>query len=198
MIGLFRRRDTRAMALGLGALCGLLVLAVGLGTSSWNGAVQIPAGLAVGLAVAALIPWLRRGLPSDIRLVWLTADEQDWLTRCGPLPDRTLLFLALRRDWGRRYRMDIFIDGLPVGQLRPGTGLLLPLRPGLRQMSASLGSRRHAVTETINSLPGLYAGFTIRVWGGRSPTLEIRRLSGDRPTLSRADVRLVHPAVSEA
>ncbi len=198
MLSVFRRRDTRRQALGVGGVTSLLCLAVGLGSSSWSPLLQPAAAVLAGVVVAALIVWTRRALPRDIDLVWLSVEEQDRLAAAGAPSDRALLSLTLRRDWGRRYRLDVFIDGSHVGQLRPGTGLLLPLRPGLRQMSASLGFLRRKVSETINSLPGTAAGFVIRCRGSRAAMLEIERLPAGQLFMSRHEVRLLRPRVSEA
>ena len=114
MMRLFKRRDTRVIALSVGAACGVACLSFGLGTSHWWPSIQGPAALAVGIAVAALTIWLRRALPPDTDLVWLGAEEQDRLLQAGPPPDRTLLYVAFRRDWGRRYRLDLFVDDVRV------------------------------------------------------------------------------------
>ncbi len=194
---LFKRRDTRTWALTMGGVAAAAIMLFALGTADWRPALQLPLGLAAGSAIGAAICRGRRALPPDVELAWVPQADVAALLRAGAPPDRSLLFVAFERDFGRRYRMDVLIDGTRVGQLRPGTAMLLPLRPGLRRMEAYLDRRASLVAETVNSIPGLYAGFTIRNGGTRTIELRVRRDGGPGPVLAPR-TRLVRPAVPEA
>ena len=193
----FKRRDTRTWALTLGGFAGLSVLVLGLGTPLWSPWIQLPLALLVGGGVGGAICRWRRHLPPDVELHWIDPAEAQRLADAGPPADRTMLHVTFARDLWRRYRLDVLIDGVRVGQLRPGTGFLLPLRPGLRVMSAYLDRPASTVQETINSIPGGYAGYVVRNTGSRAIELSVRRDSALRPVIPK-DVRLVRPAVPEA
>ena len=194
---LFKRRDTRFWVLALGGFPALGCLSLGLGTPLWTPIVQVPIAAAVWLVIGAGIMRWRRHLPPDVALQWIGCSEAKRLVAAGPPQDRTWLFVSFERDWMRRYRLDVLVDGKLVGQLPPGAGFLLPLRPGEHGMTAYLDRPVSTVSETINSFPGGYAGYHIRNSGGRTIKLEIRREVAARLTLPQS-VRLVRPAVPEA
>ena len=193
---LFKRRDTRAYVLALGGGPALACLLFGLGTPLWTPAIQIPVALAVWCAVGAGVMRWRRHLPPDVDLHWIDRDEAERLAAAGPPPDRTWLFVSFERDWMRRYRLDVLVDGQLVGQLPPGTGFLLPLGPGEHRMTAYLDRPVSTVSETVNSFPGGYAGYRVRNTGTRAIKLEIHREVAARLVLPPS-IRLVRPAVPE-
>ncbi len=193
----FKRRDTRTWAVALGGFAGLACMSFGLGTPYWWPALQIPLAAAVAGGIGGLIVWWRRRLPPDIDLHWLDPAEAARLVEAGAPPDRTVLYVEFERDWMRRYRLDVLVDGERVGQLPPGTGFLLTLQPGPHTVMAYLDRPRSAVTETVNSIPGGYAGFTVRNAGTRAIELSVRRDPASRLVLGKT-VRLVRPAVPEA
>lgn len=195
---LFRRRDTRLWVLALAGFASLLPLTFALGTSAYAPAIQLPLG-AVFFAVVALavLRW-RRALPPDIDLEWIEPGEAARLLAKPPPADATLLLVAFERDWPRRYRLDLMIDGQRAGQLPPGTAMLLTLRPGARTLQVFLDRPRTTVSEMVNSIPAGYAGYTVRNHGSRAIELEIRRIpGGGRPVLGK-HMRLVRPAASGA
>ena len=197
MLRLFKRRDTRVWALTLGGIAALVCLVFALGTPLWWPALQAPLAIVLGVAVAAFMVWRRRKLPPDVDLRWADPAEADHLNQASPPPDRTLLQLTFSRDFGSRHRLDVMIDGEHVGQLRPGTSFYLPLRPGLRKMVAWYDTPRASVSETINSIGGFHAGYTIRKTADRAIRLEIHRDSVVRSVPGK-HIRLVYPAVPEA
>ena len=192
---LFKRRDTRLWVFGLAGFASLLPLCFALGTPAYTPALQLPLGALVFAAVAAGILWWRRALPPDIDLTWIDPGEAQRLLAAPPPPDATKLFVTFERDWPRRYRLDILIDGQAVGQLLPGTGMVLKLQPGMRTMQVYLDRPFTAVSEVINSIPGGFAGFAVRNRGSRAIELEIRRMAGVGAPLLEKHMRLVRPTL---
>ncbi len=190
---LFRRRDTRLWVLLLGGFPALGCLSLALGTPEWRPALQAPLAVAVWCVVGAGILRWRRHLPPDLDLRWIGKAEAERLSTAGPPPDMTLLHVRFEREWMRRYRLDVLVDGQRVAQLPPGAAFLLPLRPGRHEVAVYLDRPVSTVTEVVNSIPGASAGYSVRNRGSRAIELEIRR----EATLP-ADARLVRPAVAEA
>lgn len=194
---LFKRRDTRLWVLGLGGFASLLPLTFALGTPAYTPVIQLPLGGLVFASVAAGILWWRHALPPDTELAWVDPGDAARSLAIPPPPNATLLFVAFERDWLRRYRLDVLIDGQHAGQLLPGTGMLLTLRPGARTLQVFLDRPRTAVSELINSIPGGYAGFTVRNRGSRMIELEIRRVPGGGAPALGKHMRLVRPATPD-
>ena len=69
----------------------------------------------------------------------------------------------------------MFLDGVRVGQLRPGTALVLSMRPGRHVLSARVWFRRLDLRDEINALPGTDSDFVIRGAGGKARTYEVDR-----------------------
>lgn len=195
---LFKRRDTRLWVLGLGGFAALLPLTFALGTPAYAPVIQLPLGALVFASVTAIILRWRHALPPDIDLARVDPSDAAPLLASPPPPDATLLFVAFERDWPRRYRLDILIDGQRAGQLLPGTAMLLTLRPGLRTMQVYLDRPRTAVSELVNSIPGGYAGFSVRNRGSRAIELEIHRIPGDGASRLGKHMRLVRPVAPRA
>ena len=93
----------------------------------------------------------------------------------------------------RHYRLDVLVDGQRVAQLPPGAAVFLPLKPGEHHVAVFLDRPVSMVTETVNSVPGTSAGYSVRNRGSRAIELEIRR-----ETTLPVDARLVRPALPEA
>ena len=190
---LFRRRDTRQWVLLLGGFPAVGCLSFALGTPQWTPLLQVPLSVAVGCALGACILRWRRHLPPDLDLQWIGSGEAERLRAAPPPPDRALLHVRFERDWMRRYRLDVLVDGQRVAQLPPGTAFLLPLRPGEHHIEIYLDRPVSTVKETVNGVPGTSSGYCVRNRGSRTIELEIRR----EATLP-VDARLVRPAVAEA
>lgn len=101
------------------------------------------------------------------------------------------------REWGRRGRMDVLVDDVRVGQLCPGTALLLPLQPGLHRLSVLLASPGRVTAERINGIPGAQAGFMVRVEGSRTFSLAMERLDPGATLRALGGVRLVRVAMPD-
>ena len=188
---LFRRRDTRLWVVGLGGFAAMLPLTFALGTPDYAPAVQIPLGVIVFTAVAAAILRWRRALPPDLDLEWVAPDEAARLLAAPPLAEATRLFVSFERDWLRRARLDLLVDGERVGQLPPGTAMLVPLPLGLRSVQAFLDRPRTAVSELVNAIPGGSASYSVRNRGSRAIELEFRRVAGGGPPVLGRHMRLV-------
>ena len=188
---LFRRRDTRLWVLGLAGFAAVLPLTFALGTPDYAPAVQIPLGAIVFAAVAAAILRWRRGLPPDLDLDWVAPDEAAHLLAAPPPPDATRLFVAFERDWPRRARLDLLVDGERVGQLPPGTAMLVSLPLGLRTVQVFLDRPRTAMSELVNAIPGGSASYSVRNRGSRTIQLEFRRVAGGGPPVLGRHMRLV-------
>ncbi len=193
---LFKRRDTRVWALTMGGMAAVFCLCFAMGTPDWRPVTQGVLALAGGIGVGGLICRHRRHLPPDVDLQWIDPAEAQRLAQAGAPPGHALLFVSFAADWGARHRLDVLIDGEQVGQLRPGTGFLLPLRPGLRRMTAFLDRPQTTVSETVNSFPGGYAGFVVRKAAGRAIQLSIQRGGAAGPVIA-PPMRLVRPAIPE-
>ena len=188
---LFKRRDTQLWVLLLGGFPALGCLSFALGTPQWMPAVQIPLAASVWCVIGAGILYWRRNLPPDLHLQWIDPAEAERLRAAGPLPDQMLVHVRFEPDWGRRYRLDVLVDGQRVAQLPPGTACLLPLRPGGHEIGMYLDRPVSRVTELVNAIPGVSAGYCVRNRGIRTIELEIRR-EANLP----ANIRLVRPAMT--
>ena len=150
----------------------LLPLTFAPSTPEYSPAVQIPLDMVVFTVAAAAILRRRRALPPDLDLGWVA-------------PDATVLFVASERDRLRRARLDLVVDGRRVGQLPPGTAMLVPVQPGLRSVQVFLDRLRTAVSDRVNAVPG-GASHSVRNRDSRPVELEFRRvLGGGRPVLRR-------------
>ena len=78
------------------------------------------------------------------------------------------------------YRLDVVVDGVRIGQLRPGTAFVVPIRLGQHVLSARVWLRRLELRDQINALPGTDSDFVIRGSGGtsRSYAVDRHRLPG--------------------
>ena len=188
---LFRRRDTRLWVLGLGGLAALLPLTFALGTPGYAPAVQVPLSMVVFAVAAATILRWRRALPPDLDLDWVAPDEAAHLLAAPPPPDATRLFVSFEHDGLRRARLDLLVAGQRVGQLPPGTAMLVSLPPGLQTVEVYLDRPRTAVSELVNAIPGGIASYTVRNRGSRAIELEFRRVPGGEPPLLERHMRLV-------
>ena len=190
---LFKRRDTRFYVLALGGFVSLFPLVAGLGTPAYTPVVQFPLAILTFAVVTAAILWWRRALPPDVELTWINPSDAARLLAEPAPPDATRVFIVFERDWLRRYRLDVLVDGQHAGQLPPGTGMLLKLQPGPHTLQVFLDRPRTATTELINSIPGGDARYTVRNHGSRTIDLELRRIPGDGPLLLKKGMRLVQP-----
>ncbi len=192
----FKRHDTAALSIFAALFVGGAVLALGLGTPGWDWRGQAPWAAVLGLAAGATPVWLRRGFPPDVPLVWIGTEETKRLLASPPPPDRALLSVALRRSWGSRYRLEVFVDDVRLGQLRPGTGFLVPVRPGSRTLTIFNGTRRTSVRERFEAVAGGRAGFVVRSYVGRSTVIIVMPAMVDLHGMY--EVRLLAPLTMDA
>ena len=182
--------------------CGLAVIVAGL---AGNAAAQwddmqphaVALGALAGVCLAFLLVGIAaRRLPPD--LPFRRVDAAGRRAAAEPAsPGLARLRLALGREPLAWSRMDIYVDGARIGQLRAGMAFVVPVRPGSHVLSARVWLRRVDFRESINALPGTDSDIMIRGSGSkiRNYGVERRELSA---TLRDERTILVHPAVMEA
>ncbi len=190
------RWDSMRYASGLAIIVGLLAAAAAAQWSDWGLRAVGLSGVAAGCAAFALTGFLTRRLPPDIRFRRLNpAERQD---AAGPPPvELARLRIAFAPDPLGVSRMDIYLDGRRVGQLRNGMAFVVPIKPGLRVLSARVWLRRLDFGDRTNALPGTDSDVTIRVSGSKSRSYAVER-HGLGATLADQRTILVEPSVSQA
>ena len=190
------RWDSARYACGLAVILGLVAVAA---ASQWSGWGQRAVGLsaiAAGCAAFALSGFLTRRLPPDIRFRRL--DPAQRRDAAGPPPaELARLRIAYAPEPLGVSRMDIYLDGMRVGQLRSRTAFVVPVQPGLRVLSARVWLRRVDFGDQINALPGTDTDVTIRVSGSKSRSYGVER-HGLTATLRDERTILVQPVVPQA
>lgn len=188
MIPPFNRRDSSILAaftavMVAAGMTTILPAAPGFG---WR-----EAGL-VGAAVATTMVFLGlrlRHLPSDVPLSPVSQDEARQAA-APPEPGQARLRVALLPEQLSWYRVDIELDDVCIGQLRPGTALVRSIPLGPHRVTFRLWLRRLGRAELINALPGTDSDIALRGWGGsaRKYSIEHRDLSG---LLATRQIRVV-------
>ena len=169
----FNRRDSGRYALAGAAL--LAALAADVASQfGWNGDGIGLAALAAGCGTILLFAALTWRLPADVRLCRLDGSARLSALE-PPAPDTARLRIALRREKLAFYRMDLFIDRVRVGQLRPGAALVIMLPPGCHVLSACVWLRRLDLQEQINALPGTDSDFMVESSGSKRRQFGIER-----------------------
>ena len=191
----FNRRDSACYA-----LCLAMLLAALAATAAWQaGFGASGAGLgAIAAAVAAVLlaGILTRRLPPDITLRRLTlAGRED--AAGPPASGMARMRIAFAPAPLGFARIDILLDGVRVGQLCPGMAFVVPVRSGLRVLSARMWLRPVDLRDRINALPGTDSDITIRVSGSKTRSYGVERASLAAVLRDRRTV-LVSPAVREA
>lgn len=182
--------------------CSLAVIFAGLASDAawqWGGWQQRGLGLTVmaaGGAAFVLSGLLSRRLPPDIPLRPLDAVERRHAS-APPQAELARLRVAFAHESLGFSRMDIYLDGVRVGQLRAGMAFVMPMRPGLRVLSARVWLRRLDLRDQINALPGTDADITIRVSGSKYRSYDVER-HGLQALLHDERTILVRPGVAEA
>ncbi len=169
----FNRRDSACYASGAALLA---VLAAGAASRSagWG-----PPGTGLAVVAAAcgavlLVAALAGRLPPDLSLTCLDAAGRREASG-PPLPGTARLRVAFRRAPLAFGRMDVLLDGVRVGQLRPGMALVVPIPTGGHTLSARVWLRRLDLRDQINALPGTDSDFVIEGSGGRERRYAIDR-----------------------
>ena len=178
MMSPFNRRDSRILAaltavMVAAGMTTILPAAPGFG---WREAGLVGAAVAMAMVILGL---LLRHLPSDVPLSPVPQDEARQAA-APPGPGQARLRVALRPEQLSWYRIDIELDGVFIGQVRPGTALVQSIPPGLHRVTSRVWLRRLGSAELINALPGTDSDIAIRGWGGsaRKYSIERRDLSG--------------------
>ncbi len=192
----FHRRDSLRYAGGLAIILAALgAAAAGQWAGSGWGGVGLAALVAAGAAVL-LAGLASRRLPPDLPFHRLDAAER--LEAAGPAPPGSgRLRVAFAYEPLGVSRMDVYLDDVRVGQLCAGMAFVIPVRPGLRVLSARVWLRRVDLRDQVNALPGTDSDITIRVSGSKARSYGVERHSL-RATLGDARTILVRPAVPQA
>ncbi len=192
----FNRWDSARYACGAAFLLAALAGGTVFQSGGWGWRGTILVGSAAAGAAFVLSGLLTRSLPPDMALRRLTAAERQAAT-APPAPATARLRVARPPgplDWSR---MDIYLDGARVGQLRAGMAFVVPLRPGLRELSARVWLRRIQLRDQVNALPGTDTDIAIHVSGSKERSYSVDRQSL-QSTLRDGRTILVRPAVSQA
>ena len=154
-------------------MAGLLAIVVALGLASAPGQEFGFAAAAVALTMLVLFALLRRLLP-DLPLCPMpeVAARQ---AIAPPPPGTARLRVALLPEALSWYRLDLFLDGVRFGQLRPGKALVRSMPPGAHVLTMQVWLRRLGAIEMINALPGTDTDIVIRAGGGKSRQYGIER-----------------------
>lgn len=152
--------------------------------------------MAAGCAAFILSGLLSRRLPPDIPFRPLDAVERRHAS-APPQAELARLRVAFAHEPLGFSRMDVYIDGVRVGQLRTGMAFVVPVTPGPRVLSARVWLRRLDLQDQINALPGVDSDITIRVSGRRSRSYGVER-HGLQALLRDERTILVRPGIAEA
>jgi hypothetical protein len=170
MIAPFNRRDSAALSVVAGVLA--IVVALSLAPAPLLGAQALGlAGAAVVLTLLVLSALLCR-LPPDLPLRPMPEPAIPQAIAPSPSGPARLRVAVLPEalSW---YRLDLYLDGVRVGQLRPGTALVRSMPPGPHALTIQLWLRRLGSAELINALPG--TDIVVRGGGGRVRQYSIER-----------------------
>ena len=189
---MFRRRDTRAMAISLGLLGAVAVWGWpgGWPGPHWRVALAATAGVmaATGVVVG------RRSLSADIAIHPVPVAEAVRLVATRVEGEATAL-VQFEADWLRRHRLAVSLDGRLAAQLQPGQAVLIPLPQQLCAVSFNLGLHRVAAAERINGIPGTTTGLSVRVrLSSRPLVIEVARFVPSAAAFEAGRIRLVRPA----
>ena len=188
---LFRRRDTRAVALAAGVFAAAAVLGWPGTRPAWPWRHALAA--AAGVLTVSGVVFFRRSLPADItihRVPVAEAVRSVAAVTQGP----ATVFVQFEPDWLRRHRLDVTVDGSLAAQLRPGEAVLVALPPSLCAVSFNMGSYRFASAEQINGIPGTSTGFRIRLVSSRPFVIDMTRCTPSIAAIQAGRIRLVRPA----
>ena len=117
---------------------------------------------------------LLRTLQPDLRLRPMTGAAARQAA-APPPPGLARLRVALLPETLSWSRLDPFLDGARIAQLRPGTATVLLIPPGAHVLTMQVWLRRLGAREMINALTGTDTDTLIRGSGSRSRQYAIER-----------------------
>lgn len=172
MIAPFNRRDSGAFAVVAGVMA--ISLALSFAPASLLGWRTFGvAGAAIVMTMLILCTLLRR-LPHDLPL----RPIPEHLARQAVVPSPSgpaRLRVAMLPEALGWYRLDVYLDGVRVGQLRPGTALVRSMSPGPHALTMQVWLRRLGAAELINAIPGTDTDIVVRGSGGTARQCRIER-----------------------
>ncbi len=194
MIPPFNRRDSAACIGSVGLLAFLLTLAVASQGLGWGQGLALAAAAAVvTVLVLASLFWR---MPPDVPLRTVSAAVAEQ-ARAEPPSGIARLRVALRPEPLGWYRLDIMLDGVRIGQLRPGTAFVLPVVPGAHILTARVWLRTLRTRELINALPGTDTDIVVQGRGERSRQYSFDR-HGMTAVLVDRRITLIEPLTPDA
>ena len=116
---------------------------------SWTGWGTSLVAACFVLTMLALFALLRR-LPADLTLRAMPESAARQAI-APPPPDIARLRVALLPEALTWSRLDVFLDGVRVGQLRPGTAFVRSMPPGAHALTMRVWLRRLGTAEMINA-----------------------------------------------
>lgn len=187
----FHRRDSGTLAAfaGIVVAVAMLITVPGAPETGWHAPSLVGVVVVTTMLVLAA---LMRHLPPDLPLRPMSQSAARQAA-APPGPGLARLRAAVLPEALSWYRVDIYLDGVRIGQLRPGTALVRPIPPGPHAVTLRLFLRQLGQAELINALPGTDSDIAIRGTGGRG-----RQYSVERRDLAAmlADGRVVPVEVS--
>jgi hypothetical protein len=129
---------------------------------------------------------------------YLSVVEQAALIGTEPA-GRAMLLIVIPPERFGFYRLDVLLDDIHLGQLKPGTGFLLPIRPGDRRIEIFAGTRRARDMAYFSTRAGKRPGFKVHAIITKVTYLHIKpwTVLGEWSPASVGDIRLVEPLASD-
>lgn len=172
----------------MGVFCGMLVVAI---TGSWL--LAAVASMAAVIGLVALERWERRQWPPAIPMQRLDTAARQEALRLQPPPGAALLFAVC--DDASVARVEVLVDGTSVGELVPGSGMVVRLRPGRRSVSLRAGPFRR--NEATQAAPGQVLRLRAYVYIGRGFTIEAQHVASEAEFIDADRSTLLQPLVAE-
>ena len=173
----------------MGVFCGMLVVAI---TGSWLLAAGVSTAVAIGLV--RLEARESRDWPPAIPMQPLDADAKRDALRLQPPGDAALLLVMC--DDASAAWLRVHVDDTGVGHLQPGTGVVVRLRPGRREVSLRVGPPCLWRQETMQVGLGQVIRLRVNVFMARSLTFDVQHAAIDAE--DAAKLILLQPFVTVA
>jgi hypothetical protein len=128
----------------------------------------------------------------------LSAADQSALLGTHPA-ERAMLLVVIPRERLGFYRLDVLLDDVHLGQLKPGTGFLLPIQPGDRRIEIFAGTRRTREIAYFSTQAGQRPGFRVHANMAKVTYVHIKpwTVLGNWAPGEVVDVQLIRPLVSD-
>jgi hypothetical protein len=141
--------------------------------------------------------WLCRNQAPDLPMRRLSVAEQAALLDAEPT-DQSMLLIVIPRERLGFYRLDVLLDDVHLGQLKPGTGFLLSIQPGDRRIEVFSRTRRNRELAYFSTQAGQRPGFRVHANVAKVTYIHIKpwTVLGEWSSASVGDIQLIEPLVS--